>query len=864
MIKYITQLPTILCFLLAGMVLNAQTRPTNAEERLKGLEKKQLLARQSLVNHIPFKNIGPHIMSGRVVDVEVNPWDPTEFYVAYASGGLWHSVNNGQSFKPVFDNQHTLTIGDIAVFWRKNATPVIWIGTGEVNSSRSSYAGTGIFKSTDSGKTWNWMGLPESHHIGKIQLHPANADIAWVAVLGHLYTPSKERGVYKTTDGGKNWKHTLFIDELTGAIDLDINPQNPNELYAATWYRARAAWKFEESGPSGGIHKSTDGGETWKKISGEGSGFMNGPKIGRIGLAVYPANPQTVFAVVDNNNLRPLKEKKKNDSVYVKDDLKSLTAEQFEQLDNKKLDSFLKENEFPKKYSAKLVKELVKTGKQKPSVLYDYLDVDDGFQNTGIYGCEVYRSDNGGQSWVRTNDTLITTFSTYGYYFGKIYVSPVNDKKLFIAGFNLMMSTDGGKRFKNIDGKNVHPDHHAVWINPQKDSHIINGNDGGLNITYDDGKNWFKANNIPVGQFYAVSTDNALPNYNVYGGLQDNGVWYGSSRAVEDAGWLDNGQNPFKMLNGGDGMQVQVDHRDNKTVYSGSQFGAYNRKHVDSLARGRGSRPLSVQPQHDLGETPLRFNWQSPIALSRHNEDVFYFGANKLYRSLNKGNDMKAISPDLTRGKKAGNVPFGTLTTICESPLRFGLLYTGSDDGLVYVTQDMGYSWTNISRGLPEGLYISRVTASAHKESRVYVTVNGYRNDHFNPYVFVSEDYGATWAHIARDLPTEPVNVIREDPVNENILYIGTDGGLYVSINRGASCMAWNKGLPWSVPVHDIAIQQRENELLLGTHGRSLYIARLNEVQKLLKNEAYRKEKEAAAQKRTEAMIPCPPCDMDK
>lgn len=844
MIKYWKQLPLLAFCLFTSFFLYAQTRPTSAEERLKNLEKKQLLVKQSLVNQIPFKSIGPHIMSGRVVDVEVNPWDPTEFYVAYASGGLWHSVNNGQSFKPVFDSQHTLTIGDIAVFWRKKGTPVIWIGTGEVNSSRSSYAGTGIFKSTDSGKNWNWMGLPESHHIGKIQLHPVNPDVAWVAVLGHLYSPNKERGVYKTTNGGKNWKQTLFIDENTGAIDIDINPKNPSELYAATWYRTRAAWKFEESGPSGGIHKSTNGGETWTKISGEGSGFMSGPKIGRIGLAVFPANPQTVFAVVDNNNPQPPKEKKKNDSVYIKTELKDISAEQFEQLDNKKLDSFLRENRFPRKYTAKTVKELVKAGKQKPSVLFDYLDVDDGFQNTGIYGCEVYRSDNGGKNWVRTNDSIITTFSTYGYYFGKIYVSPVNDKKLFIAGFNLLMSTDGGKKFKNIDGKNVHPDHHAVWINPQKDSHVINGNDGGLNITYDDGKNWFKANNIPVGQFYAVTTDNAKP-YNVYGGLQDNGVWFGSSRAEEDAGWLESGQNPFKMLNYGDGMQVQVDYRDNKTVYSGTQFGAYNRQHTDSLVRARGSRPVSVQPRHDLGEAPLRFNWQSPIWLSRHYPDVFYFGTNKLYRSNKKGENPSAISPDLTRGKKAGNVPFGTLTTICESPLRFGLLYTGSDDGMVHVTKDSGNNWQNISNGLPDGLYISRVVASAFKESRVYVTVNGYRNDHFNPYVFVSEDYGANWAPIAQDLPAEPVNVIREDPVNENILYIGTDGGVYVTINRGVSCMAWNKGLPFSVPVHDLAIQERENELLLGTHGRSLFIARLKDIQRLQKDEQYRKEQEA-------------------
>lgn len=856
MMKILKQLSTLAILLAATLPLGAQTRPTTAAERLKGLEKKALLRQASLANHVGFRNIGPTIMSGRIVDVEVNPADPTEFYAAYASGGLWHTVNNGQSFQPVFDSEHTLTIGDIAVYWRKNADPIIWIGTGEVNSSRSSYAGTGVFKSTDGGKTWQHKGLPESHHIGRIQLHPSDPDVAWVAVLGHLYTPNKERGIYKTTDGGNTWKQKLFVDENTGAVDLDINPQNPNELYAATWYRTRAAWKFEESGATGGIHKSTDGGETWQKISGEGSGFMTGQKIGRIGIAVSPSAPQTIFAVVDNNSPLPAKEKKKNDTIYVKEDLRYLTTEQFETLDNKKLDSFLKDNNFPKKYNAKNVKELVRTGKQKPTVLYDYLDSDDGFQNTGIYGCEVYRSDNGGANWRKANDTLINTFFTYGYYFAKIYVSPKNPQNVFIAGFNLMMSTDGGKRFKNIDGRNVHPDHHALWIDPNNDKHLVNGNDGGLNISYDYGKNWVKANSPAVGQFYAITTDDARP-YNVYGGLQDNGVWFGPSTNEENTGWHESGQYAYRSIVGGDGMQVQVDTRDNKTVYSGSQFGSYVRQHTDSTGRGRG-RSFSVRPQHDLGEAPLRFNWQTPIWLSKHNQDIFYIGSNKLYRSFNKGENLVAISGDLTRGKRAGNVPFGTLTTICESPLRFGLLYTGSDDGSVYVSKDIGNTWTNISKGLPDGLYISRVTASAFKEGRVYITVNGYRNDNFTPYVFVSEDYGATYTQLGKDLPMEPVNVIREDPVNENILYLGTDGGLYISFDRGVTFTAWTKGLPASIPVHDIAIQQRENEIVLGTHGRSIYIAKLANIQKLAVDAEYRENIE----RQMKSKRPCPPCDV--
>jgi hypothetical protein len=407
------------------------------------------------------------------------------------------------------------------------------------------------------------------------------------------------------------------------------------------------------------------------------------------------------------------------------------------------------------------------------------------------------------------------------------------------------MSKDGGKKFETIDKPNVHPDHHALWINPNRDNHIINGNDGGLNISYDDGAHWFKANTPQVGQFYAITADNARP-YRVYGGLQDNGVWMGAVNNQESSyDWYDSGQNPFRMLNGGDGMQVQVDARDNKTVYSGSQFGVYTRQHLDSNRRGA----KLVRPAHELGEKPLRFNWQSPILLSQHNPDVFYFGTNRFYRSLNRGDSFDVASNDLTGGRKTGNVPFGTLTSICESPLKFGLLYTGSDDGYVHISRDGGNTFTNIGNGLPKDLYVSRVHASAARESRVYVTLNGYRNDHFAPYVFVSNDYGNTWKNISANLPAEPVNVIVEDVVNDSILYAGTDGGLYVSINAGNSYMTWNKGLPKSVPVHDIHIQKRENEILLGTHGRSVYVASLKSIQRLLTDPAYRKEQETAAKK---------------
>jgi photosystem II stability/assembly factor-like uncharacterized protein len=837
--------------LLISTFVTAQVNPTPAAERMKVMEQRKALANKSPLNDIPFRNIGPTIMSGRVVDIDANPEDPTEFYVAYATGGLWHTKNNGQSFVPVMDSLDMLFIGDIAVNW---TSKTIWVGTGEVNSSRSSYAGVGVYKSNNNGKTWEYTGLPESHHIGKIQLHPTNNDIAWVAVLGHLYSPNKERGVFKTTDGGKTWKQTLFVDENTGCVDLDINPSNPNEVYAGMWYRVRRAWKFEESGKTSGIYKSNDGGDTWKLVSGAGSGFMTGDKIGRIGLAVYPGNPKIVWAIVDNNTPKPA-EAKKNDSLYKKEDFKTITKDQFAALKTNLIDSFLRKNGFPRKYNGKLVKEMVATDKVKPTALYDYLDSDDGFQNTGIAGCEVYRSEDGGQTWKKSHDKPIGIFNTYGYYFAKIYTSYTNPDKVFILGFYAQVSTDNGKTFKTMDKGNVHPDHHALWVNPKKDSHVINGNDGGANITYDDGASWFKANMPSVGQFYAITVDDAKP-YNVYGGLQDNGSWWGPSTHKEDAGWIDNGQYAYKGINGGDGMQAQVDTRDNATVYSGSQFGVYGRYNKER----RGSQKF-LRPVHELGETPLRFNWQTPILLSKHNQDVLYYGANRLYRSLNKGDTLIPMSTDMTKGKVIGNVPYGTITTISESPLRFGLVYTGSDDGNIHISKDGGYSWEQLNQTITapvskksktptanlklqtNSLWVSRVTASQHKEARVYVSLNGYRFDNFAPYLYVSDDYGMSWKQLGKDLPNEPINVVKEDPKNDSILYVGTDGGLYVSFDAGNSFMLWNGGMPKSVPVHDIAIQQRENEIVLGTHGRSLYVAKLDDVQMQRKDPEWMKKK---------------------
>jgi photosystem II stability/assembly factor-like uncharacterized protein len=816
--------------LFCAFIAQAQIKATPAQERLKTIDQRKQLLTRSTLNETSFRNIGPTVMSGRVVDIEVNPQDPTEFYVAYASGGLWHTQNNGQSFTPIFDSVDILTIGDIAVNWQNK---IIWVGTGEVNSSRSTYAGLGVYRTTNNGKSWDYLGLPESHHIGKIQLSAKDPNTAWVAVLGHLYSENKERGIYKTTDAGKTWNQTLALDATTGAIDVDMDPSNEQILYAAMWYRTRTASNFEESGKTSGIYKSTDGGDHWTLLSTPTSGFPSGEGVGRIGLAVYPKNPSIVYAIVDNNFHQPdtAMQKAADTTKYVLRDFKTLTVDQFLALDDRKLNAFLKSprNGIPIKYTAENIKQDVKAGKLAPNCIWDYLfDANTALFETPIYGAQVYRSDNAGLTWVKTHAKSIDLYSTYGYYFGKIFLSPSNPDKIAITGVGVLLSTDGGKTFKEIGKENVHSDHHFVWMNGQRDSHMIIGNDGGCNITYDNGAHWFKANTPAVGQFYNITVDMAKP-YNVYGGLQDNGTWFAPSTTKENYNWYDSGHNPYTMLNGGDGMQVQVDWRDNKTVYSGSQFGFYSRQNLVTKER------KVVRPSRDLGEPAIRYNWQSPILISRHNQDVFYFGSNKFHRSMSKGDSLVTLSTDLTTDPIQGDVPFGTLTTMSESPIRFGLIYVGTDDGNVQVSKDGGNTFTLINQKLPKGLYVSRVVASKYSVSRVYLTLNGYRNDHFNAYVYQSDDYGTTWKQIMKDLPAEPVNVIKEDAVSDKVLYVGTDGGLYVSLDGGTSSMAWTKGLPASVPVHDLEIHPRDHEIVIGTHGRSLYVAKLEALRKLVK-----------------------------
>ena len=727
-----------------------------------------LMAQSTLFDALKFKNIGPTVMSGRVVDIAINPNNPIEFYVAYATGGLWYTKNNGTSFTPIMDTAATINCGSVAVDWQSGA---IWVGTGEVNASRSSYSGIGVLKSIDKGVTWTNIGLPESHHIARIWFNPNNTNELVVGVVGHLYTPNSERGIFKTTDGGKNWKKTLFIDENTGVIDLSVSKTDSKIMFAATWEKDRKAWNFKGNGKGSGIYKSTDSGSSWTLVSTSEAGFPTGDTIGRIGISAV--NSEIIYAVVDNQNNRPN----------------------------------------------------TKTDKDT--------DANTAMFETNVIGCEIYKTTNGGKIWVKQNTNFIDDlYYTYGYYFANIAVDPSNENRIYIGGVNLIFSENGGATFKNIGKDNVHADHHFTWVNPVNSSHIINGNDGGVNITYDNGENWIKCNNQAVGQFYSINVDNK-EDYNVYGGLQDNGVWSGSHNYEPSSYWHQSGRYPYEEIIGGDGMQVQIDNRNANIVFAGSQYGEYYK-----INRAT-NKEDNITPRTKKGEEKLRFNWQTPILLSSHNQEILYFGSNFLHRSMNQGDTWEKISPDLTNGKKEGNVSFGTITTISESKITFGLLYVGTDDGKIQVSKDGGTTWQIISDALPQNLWVTRIVASKYKKERVYATLNGYRNDDFKSYVFTSDDYGTTWKNISSS-NSSAANVLIEDTENQAILYLGTDNGLEISLNQGVSWSDFSNGIP-NVAVHDLVIQPKAKELIVGTHGRSLYKVDISKTQ-LFTNELQNKQ----------------------
>lgn len=694
---------------------------------------------ESIFDGISRREVGPAIMSGRVVDFAVYEDDPSIFYAASASGGLLKTINGGATWENVFDSQATVSIGDVAI----NPTDpnVVWVGTGEANNRQSSSWGDGIYKSTDGGKTWKHMGLRESQHIGRIVIDPQDTDVVYVAALGRLWGANKERGVFKTTDGGATWQHVLAINENTGAVDLIMDPANPKVIFAAAYQRRRTGWGFNGGGPDSGLYKTVDAGRTWRKLA---AGLPTG-EVGRIGLDIYRRNSNIVYAIVENRE------------------------------------------------------------------------------------GGVFRSEDKGESWTKVN-----SLNPRPMYFSQIRIDPNEPQRIYVNGTTVHISDDGGKTFRDDGSPGVHSDHHAFWIDPRNSRHLIDGNDGGIWMSRDRARTWEHLNNYPIGQFYNVDVDMQQP-YHIYGGMQDNASWGGPS-SVRDRQGIAN-EHWYQMLSC-DGMFTVVDPSDGNSIYTNCQNGRivrYNRK--------TGERKM-IMPQPEAGQPPLRWNWTAPIAVSPHDKKTLYTGANRVFKSTDRGQTWTVVSPDLTNGlnrddlaimgvsgrdvivaKNDGMSSFGNITSLAESPRRAGLLYGGTDDGNVQVSRDGGATWINLTSriaGVPRLIYVSRLTPSAFAEGTVYTAFDGHRSDDFRPLVYVSTDFGDTWRSISNNLPIGSVYVIKEDPKNQDLLYVGTEFGLFVSIDRGAHWTRW-KGMP-TVAVYDLIVHPRDNDLILATHGRSFMV----------------------------------------
>jgi photosystem II stability/assembly factor-like uncharacterized protein len=700
--------------------------------------------------------IGPANTGGRISAIAVVETKPSTMYIAAASGGLWKTTNNGTTWTPVFDNQSlSLSIGDVAV--SKSDPDVVWVGTGEANARNSVSWGVGVYKSTDGGKVFRNMGLPDSEHIGRIVIHPKNPDIVYVAALGHLWGPNKERGIFKTTDGGATWKPAKQIDEHTGFIDLAMDPGDPDTLYAAAYKVRRDAFAggnpATQFGDDAGLYKTTDGGKTWNKLT---KGLPERP-IGRCGIDIWRKNPNIVYAVIQTDRT----------------DMTAMPGQ-------------------PPRTSDK-----VETG-------------------------GVFRSTDKGESWTKVNDLCPRPF-----YFGQVRIDPTDDQRVYVLGVTLFVSTNGGKNFRP-DAPETHADHHSLWIDPADPQHLVYGTDGGVFVSYDRGVHCEHVQNLPIGQFYGIALDMGKP-YRVFGGLQDNGTWGGPTRTKNREGigvadW-------FRILSA-DGYLCQCDPTDNDTVYAESQWGGIRRidLHAGTATEIRPRPPRSDDPAY-------RFNWCSPMLVSPHNAKTLYFGGNHVFKSINRGDTWEVISPDLTTGEPGPNKYAGhTITTIAESPVKAGVLWAGTDDGNLQVSTNGGRDWTDLSAKIPEipgERWISRVECSPFDLGTAYVAIDRHRNNDRSPYVFKTDDFGVTWKSIASNLPTaRPVHVIRADPRNRDLLYVGTEFGLFFSIDAGTSWYQASGALP-TVAIHDLAIHPRDRELVIATHGRSIYVMDIAPLQEL-------------------------------
>jgi photosystem II stability/assembly factor-like uncharacterized protein len=819
----------LLCFICSGSLPSTEYKETTPA--LQSFAVHMQLKEQSIFKHLKWRCAGPEFQGGRISSIGGHPENPFIIYVSAGSGNLWKTINNGTTWEPIFDHESTFAIGDIAV--SASDPNIIWVGTGEELMARSSYAGTGVFKSTDEGKTWQNMDLHDSHHISRIVIHPHNPDIVYVAAMGHQYTFNEERGLFKTSDGGKTWEKVLYINEKVGVTEVVLDPEDSNTVLAAAWERDRKAWNNVESGPGSGLYKSTDAGKTWEKLT---NGFPDGKYVGRIGLAFAASNPNVIYALLDNHEPKPIEKKEESPKKGLKIiHLEKMSLEEFLKIPLEELETFLRDNRVPIKYTAARIREMVIKRQLTPQMLAQYLldaYADRKLHETNVKGGEVYRSNDKGENWEKVSQEYFEHFfSTYGYSFCDIRVSPDDENQVYILGIRMLASKDGGKTFWHIGGKkNVHVDHHAMWIDPKHPDRLINGNDGGLNFSYDRGKTWEKIENIPIAEFYAISVDMRKP-YNIYGGTQDNGTLFGPSDHIPEQGVPD----PWKHLDGGDGFFVFPDPEDSYTVYYQFQFGALLRKDLST------GKTKNIMPQTQIGEPALRCNWMTPFIISPHNRFTLYFGAQNLFKSLNRGDTWYCISPDLTTApgpEKQGDVTYGTITTISESVFQPGVIYVGTDDGNIQVTHNDGVTWEKISSALPRH-WVSRVIASKYDKATVYAALTGYRQDDFRCYLYRSPDFGKTWTSIRGNLPDESVNIVREDPKNENILYVGTDLGIYVSIDRGNNWYSLCNNLP-TTPVHDLIVHPRDNELVIGTHGRGAFIMDVEPLQTFIEKTSHK------------------------
>jgi photosystem II stability/assembly factor-like uncharacterized protein len=730
-----------------------------------------------VLNATTFRNIGPFRTAAWVTSIAV-PDSPLRdhlytMYAAVRTGGLWKTTNNGVTWTNVTDGIDVAALGAVAL--APSNPDIVWIGTGDQANARSSYSGKGVFRSTDAGKTWQHMGLPDSHHIARIVIHPANPDIVYVAAMGHLFSRNQERGVFRTRNGGKTWENVLYVDDGTGAIDLAIDRQSPRVLFAAMYEKHRTPWQLVLGGPGSAVYRSEDDGATWNKVAGLPSGT-----VGRIGLDLNAGNPRVLTAIVENLNTRG--------------------------------------DGMPPRVDACQAGRGRGGAPPRPG---------------GPIGNEVYRSEDGGRTWRKTHgDGIDVAGAKAPYSFNQIKTNPTDPNQIIVNSDSMYESRDGGRTWTCEFFRGAFGDFRAMWWDTQDPRRIILGSDGGVSVSLDGGRTADYFPNMRVGEVYAVGIDMDDP-YNVYAGLQDHDSWKGPSNSKSGLITLED----WTTVGGQDGMYNQVDPTNSRWVYNTYQMGGQRRFDQQT------GQAAVIQPQQPAGAPPLRYNWITPIALSPHNPQTLYTGAQLLFRSLDRGDTWQPISPDLTTsdpsrcGLNSGSVPYCTITSIAESPLTAGVIWIGTDDGKVQVTRDGGRSWTDVTAavaaaGGPADRYVSRVFASPHDAATAFVAKNGFRNDDFRAYLYRTADAGRTWASIGSGLPGSPINVVVQDRRNAQLLFVGNDQGVWVSIDGGAAWTRLKGNLP-TVPVHDLTVHPRENDLVIGTYGRGIFVGDVTPLQQL-------------------------------